>query len=185
MFSSSSFQTYDEVSNPVIQKTIIIISLLLFTFFPIHHVFHYVAHPQSNPLVSSSSSSMPDFVGASTFEARGACLACLVRPRASTLGTHTYKVSRCCLNVMLKLRFPPPFSPSPPPPPSTPKKPLTLSPFQRNPPIRPHLTVLVMHSCHFSTLELFGLPYPADMTETDLFSSPEPLEPDHTAGLPV
>lgn len=42
-----------------------------------------------------------------------------------------------------------------------------------------------MHSCHFSTLELFGLPYPADMTETDLLSIQGPLEPDHTAGLLV
>lgn len=83
MLSSSAFQTYDEVSNPVTQETITIINLLLFTFFPIHHVFQYVAHPILIPLVSSSSS-MPDFVGASTFEARGACLARLVRPRAST-----------------------------------------------------------------------------------------------------
>lgn len=66
-----------------------------------------------------------------------------------------------------------------------PKTPLTLSLFQRKAPIRPHSTVLVMHSCHFSTLELFGLPYPADMTQTDLFSCQEPLEPDHTAGLLV
>lgn len=81
---------------------------------------------------------------------------------------------------MLKLSPHPFFSPPP-----TPKNPLTIPPFQRNPPIHPHLNVLVMHRCHFSTLELFGLPYPADMTETDLFSSQEPLEPDHTGGLPV